>query len=61
MNAFKLISIIYMQGHKILGAFHLEFSKGKNEIGGVPDDVLTSIIIGIMSLSSQRSIDFKQY
>lgn len=53
MNAFRLISVD-IQGHKILGTFHLDFSKGKIEVGGVPEDVFTSVIIGKNGIGKSR-------
>lgn len=53
MNAFRLISID-IHGHKILGSFHLDFSKDKITIGGVPEDVYTSVIIGKNGIGKSR-------
>lgn len=53
MNAFRLISINIL-GHKILGSFYLDFSKGKIEAGGVPEDVFTSVIIGKNGIGKSR-------
>lgn len=53
MNAFRLISID-IRGHKILGSFHLDFSKDNMEPGGVPEDVFTSVIIGKNGIGKSR-------
>lgn len=53
MNAFRLISVD-IHGHKILGSFHLDFSKDKITIGGVPEDVYTSVIIGKNGIGKSR-------
>lgn len=53
MNAFRLISVD-IHGHKILGSFHLDFSKDKINIGGVPEDVYTSVIIGKNGIGKSR-------
>lgn len=53
MNALRLISID-IRGHKILGSFHLDFSKDNMEPGGVPEDVFTSVIIGKNGIGKSR-------
>lgn len=53
MNAFRLISAD-IKGHKILGTFHLDFSKGKIDVDGMPEDVFTSVIIGKNGIGKSR-------
>ena len=53
MNVFRLISVD-IRDHKILGSFHLDFSKQEFEIGGVPEDVFTSVIIGKNGIGKSR-------
>lgn len=53
MNAFRLISVD-IRDHKILGSFHLDFSKQEFEIGDVPEDVFTSVIIGKNGIGKSR-------
>ena len=53
MNTFRLISVD-IRGHKILGSFHLDFAQDEMELGGVPDDVFTSVIIGKNGIGKSR-------
>lgn len=45
MNTFRIISLD-IQEHRILGSFHLDFSKNDIVEGYVPEDVFTTVIIG---------------
>lgn len=45
MNTFRIISVDVLE-HKILGSFHLDFSKNDIVEDYVPEDVFTTVIIG---------------
>lgn len=53
MNTFRIISVDVLE-HRILGSFHLDFSKNEALVGYVPDDVYTTVIIGKNGIGKSR-------